>query len=46
MSEADCTLQKIKEKIFSYGKEYYVEYEDLKNLRYLVFKDMITYFIR
>lgn len=46
MSETDCTLQKIKEKVFSYGKEYYVEYEDLKNLRYLVFKDMMTYFIR
>ena len=46
MSDADCILQKIKDKIFCYGKEYYVEYEDLKNLRYLVFKDMMTYFIR
>ena len=39
------TLKKIKEKIFSYGQEYYVEYTSRDDLRYLFFKDMVSYFV-
>ena len=45
MSSDDHTLKKIKEKIFSYGQEYYVEYTSRDDLRYLFFKDMVSYFI-
>ena len=45
MSSDDHTLKKIKEKIFSYGQEYYVEYTSRDDLRYLFFKDMVSYFV-
>lgn len=45
MSSDDHTLKKIKEKIFSYGQEYYVEYTIRDDLRYLFFKDMVSYFV-
>ena len=44
MSSDDRTLKKIKEKIFCYGQEYYVEYSNLDDLRYLILKDMVAYF--
>lgn len=37
-------LQNIKHKIFTYQKEYYIEYENLDNLRYLFYRDMVSYF--
>mgnify|MGYP003292163549 CR=1 FL=1 len=40
----DRRLQNIKNKIFAYQKEYYIEYENLENLRYLFYSDMVTYF--
>lgn len=46
MSDADFTLKKIKDRIFSYGKEYYIEYKDHENLRYLVLSDMMKYFLK
>lgn len=42
----DRRLQKIKNKIFAYQKEYYIEYENLDNLRYLFYSDMVSYFIK
>lgn len=39
-------LQDIKNKIFAYQKEYYIEYENLDNLRYLFYSDMASYFIK
>ena len=42
----DRRLQKIKNKIFAYQKEYYIEYENLNNLRYLFYSDMVSYFIK
>lgn len=36
--------KKIKEKIFSYGREYYVEYTSRDDLRYQFCKDMVFYF--
>ena len=45
MSSDDHTLKKIKEKIFSYGQEYYVEYTSRDDLRYMFFKDMVSYFV-
>ena len=30
--------------IFAYQKEYYIEYENLDNLRYLFYSDMVSYF--
>ena len=43
MSSDDPTLKKIKEKIFSYGREYYVEYTSRDDLRYQFYKDMVFY---
>jgi hypothetical protein len=43
---SDPRLQKIISKIFDYQKEYYVEYEDLEQLRYLFYRDMVSYFIK
>lgn len=40
----DRRLQNIKNKIFAYKKEYYIEYENLENLRYLFYRDMEFYF--
>ncbi len=40
----DRRLQNIKNKIFAYQKEYYIEYENLDNLRYLFYSDMVSYF--
>lgn len=40
----DRRLQNIKNKIFAYQKEYYIEYENLENLRYLFYRDMESYF--
>ena len=42
----DRRLQNIKNKIFAYKKEYYIEYENLENLRYLFYSDMVSYFIK
>lgn len=42
----DRRLQNIKNKIFAYQKEYYIEYENLENLRYLFYSDMVSYFIK
>lgn len=39
----DRRLQNIKNKIFAYQKEYYIEYENLDNLRYLFYSDMVSY---
>lgn len=40
----DRRLQNIKNKISAYQKEYYIEYENLDNLRYLFYSDMVSYF--
>lgn len=40
----DQRLKNIKNKIFAYQKEYYIEYENLENLRYLFHRDMVSYF--
>ena len=40
----DKKLRNIQDKIFSYKKEYYIEYENHDNLRYLFYRDMISYF--
>lgn len=40
----DRRLRNIKNKIFAYQKEYYIEYENLDNLRYLFYSDMVSYF--
>ncbi len=42
----DRRLQNNKNKIFAYQKEYYIEYENLENLRYLFYNDMVSYFIK
>lgn len=42
----DGRLQKIKNKIFAHQKEYYIEYENFDNLRYLFYRDMVSYIIR
>ena len=42
----DRRLKKIKNKIFAYQKEYYIEYENLDNLRYLFYRDMVSYFMK
>ena len=39
-------LQNIKNKIFAYKQEYYIEYKNLDNLRYLFYRDMLSYFIK
>lgn len=43
MSNDDPTLKKIKERIFSYGQEYYIEYTSRDDLRYQFYKDMVFY---
>lgn len=40
----DRRLQNIKKKIFAYQKEYYIEYDNLDNLRYLFYSDMVNHF--
>lgn len=40
----DRRLQNIKDKVFSYHQEYYVEYNNLDDLRYKFYKDMLAYF--
>ena len=40
----DRRLQNIKNKVFSIQKEYYIEYENLDNLRYLFMSGMHSYF--
>jgi hypothetical protein len=40
----DRRLENIINKIFAYQKEYYIEYENLDNLRYLFYRDMMDYF--
>lgn len=40
----DMRLRNIKNKILAYQKEYYVEYENHDNLRYLFYRDMLSYF--
>lgn len=40
----DRRLQNIKDKVFSYHQEYYVEYHNLDDLRYKFYKDMLAYF--
>lgn len=40
----DSRLRNIKKKIFNYGAEYYVEYENLDDLRYKFSHDMKDYF--
>ncbi|MBR5103847.1 MAG: hypothetical protein IKV05_04095 [Bacteroidales bacterium] len=45
MSNDDPTLKKIKERIFSYGQEYYIEYTSRDDLRYQFYKDMVAYFV-
>lgn len=40
----DKRLRKIKKKVFGYNQEYYIEYSNLDNLRYLFHRDMIKYF--
>ena len=42
----DKRLRNIKNKIFAYQKEYYIEYENLDNLRYLFYRDMVSYFMK
>lgn len=42
----DRRLLNIKNKIFAYQKEYYIEYEDLADLRYLFYRDMVSYFMK
>ncbi len=42
----DQKLEKIKNKIFAYQKEYYIEYKDLSDLRYIFYRDMVKYFIK
>ncbi len=42
----DRRLQNIKNKIFAYQKEYYIEYENHDNLRYLFYSDMVSYFMK
>ena len=41
LSSDDHTLKKIKEKIFSYGLEYYVEYTSRDELRYLFYESLV-----
>lgn len=41
----DSRLRNIKNRIFKSQKEYYVEYENLDNLRYLFYSDMVAYFL-
>lgn len=45
VSSDDMMLENIKKKVFSCNKEYYVEYEDLKDLRYKFYTDMVAYFV-
>lgn len=45
MSSEDLTLKKIKEKIFCYGQEYYVEYTGQEDLRYQFYRDMVSYLL-
>lgn len=45
MDVDDKRLQSIKNKVFDYNKEYYIEYENIENLRYLFYNDMIKYFL-
>lgn len=40
----DRRLHDIKNRIFGYNKEYYIEYDSLDNLRYLFYSDMMDYF--
>ena len=40
----DQRLENIKDKVFGYNQEYYVEYNNLDNLRYLFHRDMTEYF--
>lgn len=40
----DKGLRRIKQKVFDLRREYYVEYDNNEQLRYLFFRDMITYF--
>lgn len=40
----DKGLRRIKQKVFDLQREYYVEYDNYEQLRYLFFRDMITYF--
>ncbi len=42
----DNKLRNIKNRIFAYQKEYYVEYESLEDLRYLFYSDMTSYFLK
>lgn len=35
-------LRKIKDKVFNYHQEYYVEYDNLNDLRYKFYKDMLN----
>lgn len=37
-------LKSIREKVFGANKEYYVEYNDIKELRYLFYSNMVKYF--
>lgn len=45
MLTEDPGLQRIKQKLFDYNNEYYVEYDNIEKLRYLFSKDMMTYFM-
>lgn len=45
MLAEDPGLQRIKQKLFDYNNEYYVEYDNIEKLRYLFSKDMMTYFM-
>ena len=40
----DKGLRRIKQKVFDLQQEYYVEYDNYEQLRYLFFRDMISYF--
>lgn len=40
----DKGLRRIKQKVFDLQREYYVEYDNNEQLRYLFFRDMIAYF--
>lgn len=42
----DRRLRKIKNKIFAYRKEYYIEYKNHDDLRYLFYSDMVSYFMK
>lgn len=42
----DKKLRSIKNKVFAYKKEYYTEYEELENLRYLFYSAMRSYLMK